>query len=118
MRMTYCFGDDFCLSDVAFDGLTGREHVTSTKEALNAMKVKNPALDFSSDVKSGLYDSVPDEEYEGMLETIKRVNDLWRYPGDPEDKIRSEMNVLTLLANAIELISRQSLQLQSCPEEE
>lgn len=117
MRMTYRFGNGFCLTDVAFDGLTGREYVTSTKEALNLMKIKSPALDFSADVREGIYDDVLDEEYEEIVETIRFVKDLWRYPEDPEDVIQTEMNVLTLLANAMEVISRQYVQLKSRQEE-
>lgn len=113
MKMTYYFDEDACLKDVEFDGLTGREYVTSTKDALNVMKIKNPAIDFSDDVKRGVYDDVSDEEYKEMLETVKCMKDLWHYPGDPKDRIQSEMNVLMLLANAIELISRQSVQLRS-----
>ena len=39
MKMTYYFDEDACLKDVEFDGLTGREYVTSTKDALNVMKI-------------------------------------------------------------------------------
>lgn len=118
MKMKYYFDDDSCLANVTFDGLTGREYVTSTKDALNVMKIKNPAIDFCADAKAGIYNDVSDEEYKKMLKTIKCIKDLWCYPGDPKDKMQSEMNVLTLLANAIELISRQSVQLRSFQDHE
>lgn len=110
MKLKYDFDDDSSLKGVAFDGLTGCEYVISTKDALNVMKIHNPAMDFSQDAKGGLYDEVSDEEYEQMLYTVKCVKELWRYPGD--SGVREEMNILMLLANAIELISRQDVQLR------
>lgn len=112
MKMMYCFNDDTSLDQVMFDGLTGREYVTSTKDALNVMKIKNPAMDFCADAKAGVYDDVSDEAYQQMLQTIKCVKNLWHCPGDPEDSAKPEMSVLMLLANAIELVSRQEVELR------
>lgn len=113
MKLRYDFRDDFSLEGVAFDGLTGREYVTSTKDALNVMKVRNPAEGFNQDIKAGLYDNIPDEDYEQIFDTIKCVEGLWRCPGESKDSGRKhEMNILMLLVNAIELISRQDVQLR------
>ncbi len=113
MNMIYTFDADSSLKGVQFDGLTGREYVTSTKDAINVMKVKNPAILFSGDAKAGTYDETPDEEYEQMIYTIRTIKELWRYPGEPKDAgMKNEMNILMLLANAIELISRQDVELR------
>ena len=44
------------------------------------------------------------------LDTVGCIRNLWHYPDD--STLISEMNVLTLLANAIELISRQDAALR------
>lgn len=109
MELTFTFDKDYVMENIVFDGLNGREYVTSTKDALNVMKLKNPAVDFTRDVKRGVYDSLSDEEYERALGAIECVSRLWRYPDEPEDRSTEyEMNVLALLANAIRLISRQN----------
>ena len=119
MEVTYRFSDDFSMEDVVFEGLSGLEYVTSTKDALNVMKLRNPAVDFSRNAKEGVYDELSDDEYQQALDTIKCISDLWRYPGESgEDSAKYEMNVLSLLANAIELISRQDVELRRYREEE
>ena len=43
MNLEYKTGRDFLLSDIRFDSsLTGCEDVTSTKQALELMKIRNP----------------------------------------------------------------------------
>ncbi len=119
MEVTYRFSDDFSMEDVVFEGLSGLEYVTSTKDALNVMKLRNPAVDFSRNAKEGVYDELSDDEYQQALDTIKCISDLWRYPGESgEETAQYEMNVLSLLANAIELISRQDVELRRYREEE
>lgn len=110
MELRYGFNDDYSMTGVAFDGLCGCEYVTSTKAALNVLQVKNPALVLREDVKKGVFDDVPDEEFNQILATINCIKNLWRYPD--ESTLRPEMNVLALLANAIELISRQDAALR------
>ncbi len=112
MDMVFGFGGDSSLEGVRFDGLTGHEYVMSTKDAVNVMQVRNPAIAFCQDTEAGAYDEVPDEEYAQMLYTVKAIERLWRRPGETEDSARSEMNVLMLLANAMELISRQDVELR------
>lgn len=107
MEIKFQFSKDYAMEKVMFEGLSGREYVTSTKDAVNVMKVRNPAVDFSRDVKAGLYDDLSDEEFQKALDTMRCINSLWHYPGDPESEFQCEMNVLMLLANAIELLSRQ-----------
>ena len=119
MELPYRFTDDSSLADVVFMGLTGREYVTSTKDALNVMKIKNPAVDFQECLKAGDFNDVPDEEYKQMLDTIKCIKDLWRYPDEPADsQTQYDMNILALLANAIELISRQNVELRKYREKQ
>lgn len=114
MEMRYRVNEnDYSLENVTFAGLTGHEYVVSTKDALNVMKIQNPATQFSADAKAGYYDKFSDEEYEEILAAIKCVSSLWHYPGEPKDcQAQYEMNILTLLANAIELISQQNTELR------
>ncbi len=118
MNMIFDFGDDASLEGVRFEGLTGREYVTSTRDALNVMKVKNPDTAFCQDVTAGIYDETPEDEYEQLFHAVKAVKGLWRYPGDPEDAVQDEMNILMLLANAIGLISRQDAELRKYREKQ
>ncbi len=63
---------------------------------------------FHSRVKTGEFDTIPDEDYRQLVDTMKFIGSLWRYPDTKEGKDTvSEMNVLMLLANAIETVSRQ-----------
>ena len=118
MELTFTFDKNYVMENIVFDGLNGREYVTSTKNALNVLKLKNPAVDFTKDVKRGVYDSLSDEEYKQALSAIECVSGLWRYPDEPENQsTKYEMNVLALLANAIRLISRQNALLRkNCKE--
>jgi len=76
------------------------------------MKIKNPAASFSYDVMNGLYD-VSDEEYERMLDTVKCVSSLWQYNDAlAGSSAQYEMNALTQLTNAIELISELNTRLR------
>lgn len=111
MELLYEMRKDGSVVNARFEGLSGCERVTSVKQALNMLKVQNPAVGFTKAVKAGMYDNVSDEEYERMLSAVERISLLWHYDGDePADKsTRSEMNVLMLLANAIEMISRQNV---------
>lgn len=118
MELKYRFNADYAMEDVVFEGLTGREYVTSTKDALNVMKIRNPAVDFSEEAKEGFYDHLSDEEYQEALDTINCIQQLWCYPEERGAHTgKYEMNILMLLANAIELISRQDVQLRRYAEE-
>lgn len=113
MEATFTFTQDYAVENMVFEGLTGREYVTSTKEALNMMKVKNPVVNFRDQAENGEFDDLTDEEYQQALDTIRCVGSLWRYPeAGKDDTTRYEMNVLTLLANAIELVTRQDVELR------
>ena len=114
MQLKNKFGPDGLITGVWFDGLNGQERVTSVSQALTKLRVQNPAVVFAKDAKAGLFDEASDEEYNAMLRSVECIAMLWRYKGDaPGDKsTRREMNVLTLLANAVELICRQSAELE------
>ena len=48
-----------------------------------------------------------------MLFRSDVIKELWRYPGElGESGVQDEMNILMLLANAIELVSRQDVELR------
>ena len=109
MNLKYDNGEGGRISGVRFcSSLTGCEYVTSTKQALELLKIQNPAIGFTEAAKAGEFDSMTDEAYQDILDTIERVSYLWRYPDeDTSDgkNLKAEMNPLMLLANAIELIS-------------
>ena len=111
MELKYDVTDDGKIVHARFNGLDGCEHVTSVKQALELLQVENPAVTFTKAAKSGLYDRTPDREYYRMLSAVEAISLLWRYEGDqPKDKsTQSRMNVMTLLANAIEMISKMYL---------
>ena len=107
MDMIFDFDQRQGLTNVRFDGLTGTEPVTSVKEALSLLKIRNPATTFAEAVSSGTYDNTTDTEYKRMLETVKYTSTLWRYPGEPEETpLKYEINALMLLAAALERLSQ------------
>lgn len=107
MDLLYDFDSRQGLTRVRFDGLDGGERVTSVKEGLNLLKIRNPAKTFSEAVRGGAYNDVPDEEYRRMLETIKYLSSMWCYMDEPgETPPKGKMNALMLLANAIEALSQ------------
>lgn len=107
MTMKYRFDEEYRLKNISFEGLDGRERVTSTKEALNVMKIENPIMAFADAIKAGR--DVPDE----AAETINFIHNLWRYPDAPPDcPANREMNPLALLANAIQVITWQKAKLR------
>lgn len=93
MKMNYQFTEGFCMEDVSFEGLSGQEFAGSLKEALAFLKIENPVAGLREDIKKGRYQ---DEELEPVLEAVKQISSLWHGP---------EMNVLLLLAVALERIS-------------
>ena len=123
MNLKYDIGEGGTLHDVRFcSSLTGCEYVTSTKEALGLLKITNPARDFTEAAKAGEFDTMSDEEYKAILDTIACVSYLWRYPEDwryPEEKTpdgksaQPELNPLMLLANAIMLIASLRTELRN-----
>lgn len=111
MELKYDVNSDGIIVNAQFDGLTGSEPVTSLKQALGLLQVENPAVIFTKDAKDGVYDHISDKEYYRMLSAVEAISLLWRYEGDqPKDKsTQPRMNVMTLLANAIEMISKMYL---------
>lgn len=100
MKMNYRFTEDFCMEDISFEGLSGQEFAGSLKEALGILKIENPVAGLREDLKKGRY---KDEELEPVLEAVKRISSLWQKP---------EMNVLMLLAAALEQICRLQTELK------
>lgn len=111
MDLVFDFDGQQSIVNARFDGLDGSESVTSVKDALALLKIRNPAINFAEAVRSGAYDKVSDAEYHRMLETIEFIQKLWRYTDEPEDApTKYEMNPLMLLANALEALSRFNVQ--------
>ncbi len=106
MDMLFDFDLRRGLHNVRFEGLEGSEEVASVKQALGLMKVRNPAVTFREALQALKYDDLTDE-YGRLLEHVKWLSTLWRYPDDPKDaQQKYEMNALMLLANALELLCK------------
>ncbi|MDE7172491.1 MAG: hypothetical protein K2O11_11565 [Oscillospiraceae bacterium] len=119
MELLFDFDSHQGIINVHFHGLDGTEPVTSIKEALNLLKIRNPAKTFSEAVRNGAYNDVPDAEYKRMLETIKYISSMWCYMDEPgEAPQKGEMNALMLLANAIEALSQFNVLYQMPPDED
>ena len=107
MDMIFDFDQRQGLTNVRFDGLTGTEPVTSVKDALERMKIRNIATTVSENVQASKYDDLSDDEYGRMLEHVKFLSTLWRYPDAPRGAPQEyEMNALMLLTNALELLCK------------
>lgn len=114
MKLKYDVADDGSIVNAHFDGLTGCEPVTTLKQALTLLQIKNPALVFTEDAKAGVYDHVPDKDYYRLLAAVESISILWRHAGDYSEgkPTQPSLNPLTLLANAVELIGQMHAQLQ------
>ncbi len=116
MELSYEVAEDGSLTNIRFAGLDGRECVSSVKGALGLLKITNPAVTFTARCKAGLYDNISDAEYDRLRKTIESVSLLWQYGDNPDGGLTEyAMNPLMLLANAIELISRQAVELHQDP---
>lgn len=108
MEMDWKFNDDGSMECISFHGLSGIELVGNLKSSLELLRIANPAVAFANRVKTGEYDSMPNDEYDNIYKAVDFMASLWRYPDAREGDLKQcEMNVLMLLANALETVSRQ-----------
>lgn len=108
MVMEFGYNKDGSLKNITFSGLNGNEFTGNVKSALELLKIENPACAFKDRVKAGEFDAMMDDEYNQIFNEVNFVSSLWHYPDAKEGEARQgEMNVLMLLANAIEAASRQ-----------
>lgn len=109
MKMDFKYDGHGSLDHITFQGLNGCETARDLKNALELLKIENPKSTFMDRVKSGEFDDTPDDEYEQIVSAVDFAASLWRYPDAREgEPAQSEMNVLMLLANAIEVASKQN----------
>ena len=64
MELIYEFDPSQRIVNTRFEGLDGTESVTSVKDALCLLKIRNPAVKFAETVQSGGYNDTSDAEYE------------------------------------------------------
>ncbi len=108
MVMDWKFNEDGSLEHITFQGLNGNEFTGNAKSALELLKIESPAIAFANRVKAGEYDSMLDDEYDRIYKAVGFLSSLWHYPDAKEGDLKQcEMNVLMLLANALETVSRQ-----------
>ena len=113
MDLIFDFDQRQGLTNVRFEGLDGTESVTSLKQALSLLKIRHPAVTFREAEERMEYNDATDAEYKRMLETVKFIGSMWRYPDDPgESPEQHEMGALMLLAAAIEALSMFNVQYQ------
>lgn len=107
MTMDFQYDEYGRLEHITFQGLNGCEPVRDLKNALELLKIENPLRSFQDRVRAGEFDNTPDDEYEQIASTMRFVSSLWRYPDAQEgEPTQNEMNVLMLLANAVEAASK------------
>lgn len=63
MELLFDFEQRQGIANAHFEGLDGTESVTSVKDALRLLKIRNPAVNFANAAKHGAYDDVSDAEY-------------------------------------------------------
>ena len=106
MDFQYDYGS---LERIAFEGLNGCETVRDMKNALELLKIENPKRTFQERVRAGEYDDTPEDEYLQIVDAVEFIATLWRYPDAKTGELaQPAMNVLMLLANAIEMCSKQN----------
>lgn len=109
LELRFDFDDCQRFTNIRFMGLDGAERVT-VKQALGLMEVRNPVATFRDNINCLAYEHVTPEEFQGMLNTVKLIDSMWRYKDEPGEA--PTMNALMLLANAIELVSKLYAELQ------
>ena len=106
MDFQYDYGS---LKHIAFEGLNGCESVRDLKNALELLKIENPKRTFQARVRAGEFDDTPEDEYRQIVSAVEFLATLWRYPDAQAGELaQPAMNVLMLLANAIEMCSKQN----------
>lgn len=109
MKMDFNYDNYGSLEHITFEGLNGCESVRDMKNALELLKIENPKRTFQARVRAGEFDTTPEDEYLQIVDAVDFVATLWRYPDAKVGELaQPEMNVLMLLANAIELASKQN----------
>lgn len=68
---------------------------------LSSKKLKNPAVEFTKNAKAGKYESMPDNEYNEMVEKVQRQSVIW------EDK--PEADLLTLYFTATSMLPKNQM---------
>lgn len=113
MTLELTLAPDFTAEALCFDGLTGMERVANVKEALNVLRVQNPAIAFIQAVKDGEYNDMSDEDYKQTLESFKSITGLFHHPDKPGDASHErELNLIELLHNALIKILEQDVALR------
>ena len=108
MIMEYELNENSCMEHITFTGLNGNEFTGNVKTALDLLKIESPAVTFAARVKAGEYDDTPEDEYVRAVNAVDFMSSLWSYPDERESDFKQgELNVLMLLANALETVSRQ-----------
>ncbi len=108
MVMEYELNENSSMEHITFTGLNGNEFTGNAKSALDLLKIENPAVTFAARVKAGEYDDTPEDEYVRTVNAVDFMSSLWCYPDERESDFKQgELNVLMLLANALETVSRQ-----------
>ncbi len=109
MTMDFKYDNYGSLEHIVFRGLNGCEPARDMKNALELLKIDNPKRTFQDRVKAGEFDNTSDDEYKQIVDAVDFVASLWRYPGAKVGELaQCEMNPLMLLANAIEVASKQN----------
>lgn len=109
MKMDFQYDNYGSLEHITFEGLNGCESVRDMKNALELLKIENPKRTFQERVRAGEFDATPEDEYKQIVDAVDFVATLWRYPDAKVGELaQPEMNVLMLLANAIEMCSKQN----------
>lgn len=107
MKMDFQYDNYDSLERITFEGLNGCESVRDMKNALELLKIDNPKRTFQDRVRAGEFDNTPDDEYMQIVNAVDFVATLWRYSDAKAGELaQPEMNVLMLLANAIEMCSK------------
>lgn len=119
MRLRYEFNDNATIRGASFAGCSGLERVGNVKEALRFLQVDNPLVAFRKAVERGKFCDLPDEEYDQLLDTVKCISGLFHFPDDPpEAQPMPQMNVVSLLANAITKMVELDVTLRQYEEEQ
>ncbi len=123
ITLTYDLDTDLSVKhiNICTHELTGLEHPSNLKDALETLTIQNPALTFSRMLKSGeLFETYTEDGADKIAPIVNILADMWMYEPHPYatgSEMRPYMNVLHLFENMVNLVNEQQKKISSLSDE-
>lgn len=111
MELKYEYDKNGNLSNIVLLGVNGFEAVSSVKEAVEMMAIKNTARSFTINYRLGGYANMSKEDIEKEAAVANILAELWRRLDEP-DVMQTELNIAMLLVNSLVMNVRQAKEIE------